>query len=91
MPEVPVIERLRRCAAPSLSFAVFAVWLLNVGVGWLFRYYGTGLIFGKMLCLIICVDYILLAFLDFFYPRESIDIAPKFELAKWREVGFSFR
>lgn len=51
------------------------------------RYYGTGLIFGKMLCLIICVDYILLSFLDFFYPRESIDIAPKFELRKWKEVS----
>ncbi|KAL8291788.1 hypothetical protein RQP46_002046 [Phenoliferia psychrophenolica] len=61
VPEVPVIERLR-------------------------RYYGTGLIFGKMLCLIICVDYILLAFLDFWFPRENIDIAPKFELAKWKEM-----
>lgn len=58
-----------------------------------FRYYGTGAIFGKMLCLIICVDYILLAFLDFFYPREEIDIAPKFTLENWKEVGtasFSF-
>lgn len=50
------------------------------------RYYGTGLIFGKMLCIIIFVDYILLAFLDFFYPRENIDLAPKFELARWQEV-----
>lgn len=39
-----------------------------------------------MLCIIICVDYILLAFLDFFYPREEIDLAPKFELARWQEV-----
>lgn len=50
------------------------------------RYYGTGLIFGKMLCIIICVDYILLAFLDFFFPRENIDIAPKFELGRWQEA-----
>ncbi|KAK4704327.1 hypothetical protein P7C70_g1881, partial [Phenoliferia sp. Uapishka_3] len=63
VPEVPVIERLR-------------------------RYYGTGLVFGKMLCLIICVDYILLAFLDFFYPRDDIDIAPKFELKRWQQVRF---
>lgn len=51
------------------------------------RYYGTGLVFGKMLCIIICVDYILLAMLDYFFPRSEIDIAPKFELAKWIEVG----
>jgi hypothetical protein len=54
------------------------------------RYYGTGLIFGKMLCIIICVDYILLAFLDFFFPRENIDIAPKFELGRWQEVCLFF-
>ena len=53
------------------------------------RYYGTGLIFGKMLCLIICVDYILLAWLDFLYPRDEIDRAPKFELTKWKEVSCS--
>lgn len=40
-----------------------------------------------MLCLIICVDYILLAFLDFFYPRHMIDLAPKFSLAKWKAVS----
>lgn len=51
-----------------------------------YRYYGTGLIFGKMLCIIICVDYILLAFLDYFFPREDIDLAPKFELSRWQEV-----
>ena len=51
------------------------------------RYYGTGFIFGKMLCIIICVDYILLAFLDFLFPREDIDLAPKFELSQWQEVS----
>ncbi|SGY49241.1 BQ5605_C001g00757 [Microbotryum silenes-dioicae] len=61
VPEVPVVERLR-------------------------RYYGTGLIFGKMLCIIICVDYILLAFLDFFFPREDIDLVPKFELSRWQDL-----
>lgn len=50
------------------------------------RYYGTGLVFGKMLCLIICVDYILLAMLDWFFPRSEIDLAPKFELARWHEM-----
>lgn len=45
------------------------------------------MIFGKMLCIIICVDYILLAFLDFFFPRDEIDLAPKFELDKWYDVS----
>ena len=51
------------------------------------RYYGTGFIFGKMLCIIICVDYILLAFLDYLYPRDEIDLAPKFDLDKWHQVS----
>lgn len=53
------------------------------------RYYGTGLIFGKMLCIIICVDYILLAFLDYFFPRDEIDLAPKFELSNFVEARHS--
>lgn len=61
VPEVPVVERLR-------------------------RYYGTGYIFGKMLCIIVCVDYILLAILDFFFPRDQIDIAPKFRLDAWHDI-----
>lgn len=51
------------------------------------RYYGTGVIFGKILCIVVCVDYILLAILDFFFPRDEIDIAPKFELKKWHDVS----
>lgn len=51
------------------------------------RYYGTGAIYGKILCIIICVDIILLAILDYFFPREEIDLAPKFGLQQWQEVG----
>lgn len=40
-----------------------------------------------MLCIIICVDYILLAFLDYLYPRSEIDLAPKFDLEKWHQVS----
>ncbi|KAK4046192.1 Phosphatidylinositol N-acetylglucosaminyltransferase GPI3 subunit [Microbotryomycetes sp. JL201] len=61
VPDVPVVERLR-------------------------RYYGTGAIFGKILCIIICVDYVLVAILDFFYPRDEIDIAPKFGLQQWQDL-----
>lgn len=45
------------------------------------------MIFGKILCMVICLDYILLAILDYFCPREDIDIAPKFELGRWQEVS----
>lgn len=37
--------------------------------------------------MIICLDHILLALLDFFWPREEIDLAPKFELSRWQEVS----
>lgn len=91
VPQVPAVERFRRYVwfrlflfSPKGNSA-----LMRHGTD-ISRYYGTGLIFGKMLCLIICVDYILLAFLDFFYPREEIDLAPKFELRKWKEVSSAY-
>ncbi|KAK4047029.1 Phosphatidylinositol N-acetylglucosaminyltransferase GPI3 subunit [Microbotryomycetes sp. JL221] len=61
VPDVPVVERLR-------------------------RYYGTGAIFGKILCIVICVDYVCVALLDYFFPREDIDLAPKFGLQRWQEL-----
>ncbi|GAA5978271.1 hypothetical protein JCM11641_001155 [Rhodosporidiobolus odoratus] len=50
------------------------------------RYYGTGTVFGKIMCIIVMVDHILLALLDFFSPRDRIDRAPKFDLEKWRRI-----
>ncbi|GAA6027252.1 hypothetical protein JCM8097_002527 [Rhodosporidiobolus ruineniae] len=50
------------------------------------RYYGTGAVFGKIMCIILIVDYILLALLDLFKPRDRIDRAPKFDLEKWRKI-----
>ncbi|KWU41363.1 transferase [Rhodotorula sp. JG-1b] len=50
------------------------------------RYYGTGAVFGKIMCIIIMVDYILLALLDYFQPRESLGRARKFNLNRWKEI-----
>lgn len=38
------------------------------------------------MCTIIMVDYILLALLDYFQPRESLGRARKFDLARWKKV-----
>lgn len=84
---VPVLERLRRLVDGREASSCIAEELL-IRCRWS-RYYGTGVVFGKMLCLIICVDYILLAMLDFFYPRDQIDLAPKFELKKWHQVSIT--
>jgi phosphatidylinositol glycan class A protein len=53
------------------------------------RYYGTGAVFGKIMCIIIMVDYILLALLDYFQPRESLGRARKFNLNRWKKVSRS--
>jgi hypothetical protein len=39
------------------------------------RYYGCGAWAGKLFCLLMALDFLLLWFLEFCYPRESIDVA----------------
>ncbi|GAA5887490.1 hypothetical protein JCM16303_003435 [Sporobolomyces ruberrimus] len=50
------------------------------------RYNGTGRVFGIIMCIIVMVDYVWLALLDSWDPREKIDPAPKFDLEKWRKI-----
>ncbi|GAA5869618.1 hypothetical protein JCM8547_005087 [Rhodosporidiobolus lusitaniae] len=50
------------------------------------RYHGTGAVFGKIMCIIIMVDYLLLAILDFFSPPDQVDRAPQFDLERWRQI-----
>jgi len=50
------------------------------------RYYGTGAVFGKIMCIIVMVEYVLLALLDYFSPRSRIERAPKFDLERWKQV-----
>jgi phosphatidylinositol glycan class A protein len=39
------------------------------------RYYGCGIWAGKLFCLCVVIDYLLFLFLEFWAPREAIDIA----------------
>jgi phosphatidylinositol glycan class A protein len=39
------------------------------------RYYGCGIWAGKLFCLCVVVDYLLLVFLEFWMPRDKIDVA----------------
>lgn len=38
-------------------------------------YYGCGAWAGKLFCLLVALDFLLLCLLEFCYPREGIDIA----------------
>lgn len=39
------------------------------------RYYGCGIWAGKLFCLCVIIDYLILQFLDVFMPKEQIDVA----------------
>ncbi|KAH8900889.1 UDP-Glycosyltransferase/glycogen phosphorylase [Thozetella sp. PMI_491] len=40
------------------------------------RYYGCGIWAGKLFCLCVIVDYLIFIFLEWWWPREGIDICP---------------
>ena len=40
------------------------------------RYYGCGIWAGKLFCLCVVVDYLIFIFLEWWWPREGIDICP---------------
>jgi len=42
------------------------------------RYYGSGSIFGKVMCMVVMSQYIFMAILDWWLPRDQIDYAPDF-------------
>ena len=39
------------------------------------RYYGCGAWAGKLFCLLVALDFLLLCFLEFCFPTEGIDVA----------------
>jgi len=39
------------------------------------RYYGCGAWAGKLFCLLVALDFLLLWFLEFCYPKDNIDVA----------------
>ena len=50
--------------------------------------YGCGIVFGKVLCIIVAVEYFFLAWLDWWWPRDQIDLAPTINLETLNEVRF---
>ena len=44
------------------------------------RYYGCGAWAGKILCVMVAIDYLLFLFLEWLQPRNEIDLAPDFSL-----------
>lgn len=40
------------------------------------RYYGCGIWAGKLFCLCVVIDYLFFLFLEWYFPRENIDICP---------------
>lgn len=50
------------------------------------RYYGCGIWAGKLFCMCVVIDYLLLQFLEIWAPRASIDIAKNWPQKVGREV-----
>jgi hypothetical protein len=50
------------------------------------RYFGTGVFFGKIMCMVICVDFIFLMILAWICPDEEIDRAPKWDAKRYEEL-----
>lgn len=63
-PPVPLIERFRRFGRDEMGFAA-------VTCAWL-RYYGCGVIAGKLFVLLMALDFLLYTLLEWLFPRENI-------------------
>jgi hypothetical protein len=50
------------------------------------RYYGCGPWAGKILCVLVAVDFLLYMFLEWLFPRSEIDIAPNFSLETYQRL-----
>lgn len=51
----------------------------------LLKYNQSGIFAGIIAMMIVVVDWIVLVFLEWAYPRDNIDLAPKFEIDYFRE------
>ncbi|TLD23849.1 hypothetical protein PspLS_06546 [Pyricularia sp. CBS 133598] len=50
------------------------------------RYYGCGIWAGKLFCLCVIVDYLIFLFLEFWFPRDQIDICPDWSRSHKRKA-----
>ncbi|OAQ61042.1 phosphatidylinositol N-acetylglucosaminyltransferase GPI3 subunit [Pochonia chlamydosporia 170] len=51
------------------------------------RYYGCGIWAGKLFCLCVVIDYLFFLFLDWWFPRENIDVCPDWPRKLLEENG----
>ncbi|KAF7562418.1 hypothetical protein G7046_g1718 [Stylonectria norvegica] len=52
------------------------------------RYYGCGIWAGKLFCLCVVIDYLFFLFLEWYYPRDNIDICPDFPRKPLADDGY---
>ncbi|KAG0149235.1 hypothetical protein CROQUDRAFT_40144 [Cronartium quercuum f. sp. fusiforme G11] len=50
------------------------------------RHYGSGAVFGKVMCIVLMAQNVLMACLDWWMPRENIDRAPEFDYSAYLKV-----
>ncbi|KAJ2497152.1 Phosphatidylinositol N-acetylglucosaminyltransferase GPI3 subunit, partial [Coemansia sp. RSA 2052] len=50
------------------------------------RYYGCGLVAGKIFCLVAAIDFLIGALLAWLWPKESIELAQPFASAKYQRI-----
>ncbi|RKP08669.1 hypothetical protein THASP1DRAFT_34611 [Thamnocephalis sphaerospora] len=51
------------------------------------RYYGCGLWAGKVFCIMAALDLLFLLLLDWWLPRETVEIAPNFPTRKYKQAS----
>jgi hypothetical protein len=50
------------------------------------RYYGCGVWAGKLFCVVVAVNYLFYVILEYFFPRDAIDVAKDFNLDSYRAL-----
>jgi phosphatidylinositol glycan class A protein len=50
------------------------------------RYYGCGAWAGKLFCVLVAIDYLVFLFLEWLFPRETIDLAVNFPYEKYQHL-----
>jgi phosphatidylinositol N-acetylglucosaminyltransferase subunit A len=78
-----MVERLRR-SVPFFQFSRSSLSGTDFCRGK--SYFGTGLFFGKIMCIVICVDFIFLSILAWLCSDDRIDRAPKWDSRKYEEL-----
>jgi len=50
------------------------------------RYYGCGIFAGKVFCVLVAIDFLIYVFLEWLFPRDSIDIVVNFPYEKYQSL-----